>query len=327
MIQPRRRQLLLAGLASPALALAQSGPKSRMVVLYPGDSEEDEPATRYFFEELRRRGWIEGSTISFQRLSGRGARRYLEQVATEASGHEPALVFATTGSLAQAVMKDNPALPVVFLSAIDPVSSGLVDTHAVPGRSATGVHQLSAPDAQVRTLEIVREIDPSVRRIGVFFDRHAAEFEAQKQAWQEASAKAGIELRLGEFQNFEAVHRLMVEFRKDNLAFAAIPPSLTMLARRREVVSAATRNRIALVARRSEWPEAGALFSYGTEVAESQRRAAAIADRILRGAKPAQIPVERTMKQELVLNAKTARAMGFTLPRSVLLRADRLVDA
>lgn len=331
--KPRRR-LVLAMLAAgaggmvPAVSRAQQPlvKQASMVVLFPGDSDDDEPATRHFFEELRRRGWIEGSTIAYERLSGRGTRRYLESMATLAAGRTPNLVLATTASLAKAVVADGSAVPVVFITGADPVTLGLVESHARPGRNATGVHQIQPGDTVLRTLEFMRETEPGFKRVGVLFDRHSPEFERQKQAWQDATRQLGIELQGADFTNFEAVHKLLVNFRKDNISVVAATASLAMLARRKELISAALRNRIAIIGRRSEWPETGGLLSYGIEIAETQRRAAAIADRILKGQKAAQIPVERTMKVELVLNTRTAKNLGFGFPRALLLRADRIID-
>jgi putative ABC transport system substrate-binding protein len=334
--KPRRR-LVLATLAAgaggmmsalvPAARAQQALVKqATMVVLFPGDSDDDEPATRHFFEELRRRGWIEGSTIAYERLSGRGTRRYLESMATLAAGRTPSLVLATTASLAKAVVADGSAVPVVFITGADPVTLGLVESHARPGRNATGVHQIQPGDLVHKTLEIMRDTEAGFKRIGVLFDRHSPEFERQKQAWNDAAGQLGIELQGADFTNFEAVHKLLVKFRKDNISVVAVTASLAMLARRKELIAAALRNRIAIIGRRSEWPETGGLLSYGIEIAETQRRAAAIADRILKGRKAAEIPVERTMKIELVLNTRTAKTLGFGFPKALLLRADRILD-
>jgi putative ABC transport system substrate-binding protein len=319
---------VLTGLALPGLARAQgqAQKKTTMVVLFPGDSEDDEPAARHFFDEMRRRGWSEGVNMAYERLSGRGTRKYLESLAGVASGIDPHLVLATTTSLALAVVKENPKVPVVFISAADPVTAGLVETHAKPGRSATGVHLVQAADAVEQSLAFARQAEPKLKRIGVLFDRHTTEHERIKANFSAAAARAKLEVVPVEFSNFEAVLKALVTLRKDNIGIVAVGPSLTLLARRKEVVAQAMRNSIGLITRRSEWPEAGALLSYGTELAESQRRAAAIADRVLKGAAPAGIPVERSMKMELVLNHKTARTLGLGFPRELLLRADRVID-
>lgn len=329
MSRMRRRgfaALLLTVTVLPGLAVAQAPKKTTIVVLFPGDSEEDEPATRHFFDEMRRRGWSEGVNMAYERLSGRGTRKYLESLAGVAAGIEPHVVFATTASLALAVMKENPKVPVVFTSAADPVAAGLVDSHARPGRSATGVHLVQAEDAVAQSLEFARLAEPRMKRIGVLFDRHTPEHERIKAGFSAAAAKAGLEVAPVEFSNFEAVLKALVTLRKDTVNMVAVGPSLTLLARRKEVVAQALRNNIGLITRRSEWAEAGALLSYGTELAESQRRAAAIADQVLKGAAPAGIPVERTMKMELVLNQKTARTLGLGFPRNLLLQADRVID-
>ena len=322
-----RRALLLAlgaGRAAPRLALAQAAPKA-VVVLSAGDSEDDEPAARAFYDEMRTRGWSEGANIAYTRLYGRGSRSYVEGLASSAAGGGADLVVATTGSLALAVMKETDALPVVFTTSIDPASIGLVDSIARPGRNATGVYQVQG-DAAAMRYRIARELMPRARKIGVLYDRRSAEVERQKRIQREAAAAAHFELDAAEFTNFEAIAKVLARFRRAGIHLVMSTPSFALLARRREVIGLAEKNGIALVGHRIEFAEAGALASYGPEIADAQRRAAAIADRILRGARPAAIPVERAVKAELVLNQRAARQHGVGLSKALLARADRLID-
>jgi len=323
----KKRRALLgalgAVLAAPGLALAQQA--KTVVVLSAGDSEDDEPAARAFYEEMRLRGWSEGTNIAYTRLYGKGSRAYVEGLASSAAGGGADLVVATTGSLALAVMKENESLPVVFTTSVDPVSIGLVDSVARPGRNATGVFQVQGDAVKVR-YRIARDLLPRAKAIGALHDRRSADFERQKKVHQDAAAEAQFSMQAAEFTNFEAIAKILARYRRAGIHLVMTTPSFTLLARRREVIALAERNGIALIGHRIEYAEAGALASYGPEIAEAQRRAAAIADRILKGARPSAIPVERAVKAELVINQRAARQHGIGLSKALLAHADRLID-
>ena len=321
----KRRALLAAlGAAAFAPALAQPAPKN-VVVLSAGDSEDDEPSTRGFYDDMRRHGWSEGVNVSYTRLYGKGSRIYVEGLASTAAGSAADLIVATTGSLALAVLKETEAVPVVFLTSIDPVQIGLVDTIARPGRNLTGVYQVQG-DSVAERYRIVREILPRARKIGVLYDRRTIDLDQLKKANQDGARASGVGLDAAEFTNFEAIAKILAGWRRAGIHAVMTTQSFPLLARRREVIALAERNGIALVGHRVEYAEAGALLSYGPEIAEAQRRAAAIADRILRGGRAAEIPVERAVKAELVLNKRVARQHGIAVTKTMLARADRLID-
>lgn len=323
-----RRALLAAigvSLAAPRAAWAQPARQARVVVLFAGDAEDDEPAVRPFFDEMRRLGWVEDRNIAYERLSGRGMRDYLEQLVSVAADRGPDLIFATSASIALAAIKVTDKLPVVFTTTSDPVTSGLVASLARPGRNATGVQRASG-NVVARRFALLKEARPGVGRIGYLLDRRAPDYERQKQAHQDAAQRAKLELSLAEFTNYEAVAKLLAGFRRDGVTVVVVGSSLTLFARRRDIGMFAARNGLALVAHRVEWADAGALLTYGADIADSLRRGARIASRILKGAQPAAIAVEQSEKFELVLNLKTAGALGLTLPAALLKRAHRVID-
>ena len=323
----RRRlwlSLLGAGLIAPRLALAQPAPKN-VVVLSAGDSEDDEPASRAFYEEMRRYGWSEGVNISYNRLYGKGSRIYVEGLASSAAGAAADLIVAATGSLAVAVLKESEAVPVVFLTSIDPVQIGLVQTIAKPGGTATGVYQVQG-DSVTERYKLAKEIMPRTHKVGALYDRRTADLDRLKKANQDAAIRAGLDMDAAEFTNFEAIAKILARYRRSGIHAVMTTQSFLLLARRRELITAAERNGIVLIGHRVEYAEAGALVSYGPEIADAQRRAAAIADRILKGARVADIPVARAVKAELVLNQRVARQHGIAVPKAVLARADRLID-
>lgn len=326
-IVPARRAwlgLAAAGLALPALVLAQPARVPRVAVLFIGDSDDDEPAARPFFQKMEKLGWIEGKTIQYERHSGRGTRQYLETMVGNATGAEPDLVFATTGALAAAVLKDKPDQPVVFMTMADPVAAKLVASFEKPGGSASGAYQVPG-DAAPKRFSFIKQAMPGLKRMGSVYDRSNAESMARREAHQKAAKAAGLELSTAEFTNFEAIARIFANFKKEGLTAAEMTPSFALTGRRREVVALAERNGLALFAHRAEWADAGAVLTYGVDLGESYRRAAKVAHRILKGAKPAEVPVERARRYELVANAKAALALGIALPKPLLQQASRVI--
>ena len=308
-----------------ALARAQAR-KMAVVALFPGEEEDDQPAAQPFFDELRRRGWVEGTNIDYERLYGRGAREYMEGLAKSAASREPDLIYASTAAIALAVLRETDSVPVVFTSASDPVATGLVASLRSPQRNATGAYQ-SAGDGLRRRVQLLRQVFPGTTRVGLLLDRRATESARQRTLHEDALRSVpGIQLTVSEFTNFEAVARLLANFRRDGVQAVFLAPSVTLLGRRREVAETAMRNKVALVAHRLEWAEAGAVFTYGPDVTDALRRSAAITDRVLRGAKPAETPVEQATRFELIINNRSAKTLGIAVPTSLLKTADRVIE-
>ena len=325
---PSRRTLLLAaGGAAVAsrLGWAQAR-KMQVVALFAGEEEDDHPAAQPFFDELRRRGWVESTNIEYERLYGRGTREYMEGLARSAAGRAPDLIYASTSAIALAVLKETDSVPVVFTSASDPVASGLVASLRAPARNATGAYQ-SAGDGLRRRLQIARQIMPDATRYGLVLDRRATEAARQRTLHEDAvRAVPGLSLTVAEFTNFEAVAKLFANFRREGVQAVFLSPSVTLLGRRREVADTAMRNKLPLIGHRLEWAEAGAILTYGPDVTDALRRSALLADRVLRGAKPAETPVEQATRFELIVNQRSAKALGLGVPRELLKTADRVIE-
>jgi len=324
-----KRRLLLglmgAGAASPGLLLAQAARVPTVAVLYIGESEDEEAATKPFFDAMARLGWTEGKNIAYDRHSGKGTRAYLETMASKASGAAPDLVFATTVTLALALQKENSSLPMVFVSMTDPVAAGLVASLAKPGRNATGAYQAQG-DAAHKRFALVRQAMPELKRMGAVFDRNGFDYQERRANHEKTARAAGIQLVAMDFTNFEAIAKIFAQFRRDGIRVAEVTPSFALTGRRREAAQLAERNEIALVAHRAEWADAGAILTYGVDIGENYRRAALLANRILKGAKPGDLPVERPNRLELVVNPKAARALGITLPNALLKQANRVIS-
>ena len=325
---PTRRtliQLIGAGIVAPRIVLAQPARKALVVVLFPGDSENDERLAQPFFDEMQRLGWTEGASITYERLSGRGAREYVENLAKIAAGLEPQLIYATTGTLALAAVKATESVPVLFMTAADPVASRLVHSLAKPGGNATGTYQFRN-DTVARCMLLVRDTFPQQKRVAAVFDRRGAEVGRQRITYEEAARHAGLELTAVNFTNFEAIPKLFANFRREGIRTVLVAPSFTLVANRIEAGKFALRNNLALVGYRRDWAEVGALMSYGADGLESFKRSASMANRILKGSRPAEMPVEQVTKLELVINMATAKTLGVTIPRQVLARANQVLE-
>jgi putative ABC transport system substrate-binding protein len=162
-------------------------------------------------------------------------------------------------------------------------------------------------------------------RVGLLLDRRSTEFQRQRALHEETARATGLQMSVGEFTNFEAVAKLLATFRREGAQAVFIAPSVTLLGRRREVAETATRNKLPLIGHRLEWAEAGAVLSYGPDVTDALRRSAGIVDRVLRGAKPAETPVEQATRFELIVNQRSAKALGLAVPRELLKSADRVI--
>lgn len=325
---PSRRIFLLAAggaAVAPRLAWAQAR-RMALVALFPGEEEDDQPAAQPFFDEMRRRGWVEGTNIEYERLYGRGTREYMEGLAKSAAGRAPDLIYASTAAIALAVLKETDSVPVVFTSASDPVASGLVSSLRSPQGNATGAYQ-AAGDGLRRRLQLLRQIMPGATRVGLLLDRRATESARQRTLHEDAvRAVQGLSLSVAEFTNFEAVAKLLANFRREGVQVVFLAPSVTLLGRRRDVTETAMRNKLPLFGHRLEWAEAGAILTYGPDVTDTLRRSAALADRVLRGAKPAEMPVVQASRFELIVNQRSAKALGVSVPPDVLKTADRVIE-
>ena len=310
---------------APRLAGAQAR-KVTLVALFPGEEEDDQISAQPFFDEMRRRGWVEGTNIDYERLYGRGAREYMEGLAKSAASREPDLIYASTAAIALAVLKETDSVPVIFTSASDPVASGLVSSLKAPARNATGAYQ-SAGDGLRRRVQFTRQMLPNANRVGLILDRRATESGRQRTLHEDAVRSIpGMSLSVAEFTNFEAVAKLMANFRREGVQAVFLSPSVTLLGRRRDVADTAMRNRLALVGHRLEWAEAGAVLAYGPDVTDALRRSASLADRVLRGARPAETAVEQATRFELIINNRSAKALGLAVPPAVLKTADRVIE-
>jgi putative tryptophan/tyrosine transport system substrate-binding protein len=324
----RRRKFitLLGGAAAavawPLVARAQQSGKIWRVGFLAHGHERFYDA---LFEGLQELGYVEGRNLVVERRYAEGRVERFQEFAEEMVRLNVDIIIVVTTPAALAVKKATTTIPIVFPNAINPVESGLVASLAHPGGNLTGGAAQTAI-LSAKRLEIFKEVVPRLSRVAVLWN---AANPALAFAWRETQGAAralGVAVQSHEvraLKDFEPVFASMAEERPDTLL--VLQDALT-LQHRKEIIDFAIQKRLPGMFVAKEWVEAGGLMSYGESLPDMYHRAAYFVDRILKGAKPADLPVEQVTKFELVVNLKTAKAMGLTLPPTILARADELIE-
>jgi len=317
---------LVTAAAAPLAAEAQAPSKIPLVgVLAPGMPTTYVARIEAFRQALRDLGWVEGQTIAFEYRYAEEKFERLPDLAAELVRLNVNLIVTTSAPGAEAAKRATAVIPIVFASHGDPVGTGHVASLARPGGNITGLSFMT-PDLSPKRLELLKEAFPGITRVAVLWN---AANRAKAGDWRTTQAAArllGVTLQPHEVR------------RADDLAsaFAAMPKQrpealLTlddpvMLSSRISIVAFAARERLPAIYGHREYADAGGLMAYGPNLADSYRRAALYVDKILKGAKPADLAVAQPTSFELIINLKTAGALGLTIPQSILRRADEVIE-
>jgi putative ABC transport system substrate-binding protein len=317
--------VLVASLALPPLAGAQQPaqiPRLGYLVMAPL-SETPSPERAAFLTGLRELGWIEGKTIAIEYRSAKWNAELFDDLAAELVRMKvDIIVVAGTDTLLRAAKQATSTIPIVVTGSADPVAERFVASLARPGGNVTGM-SLMIPELGSKRLELLKEVVPRVTRVAVLWSPAA---HVELRVTRAGADKLGLTLKLMEVRNADDLARTFAVLEKER------PDALTMLfdglttGYRGLVGDFAKKQKLPTVFGAREFAEAGGLMSYAPDMADGFHRAATYVDRILRGAKPADLPVEQPTKFELIINMKTAKALGLTIPQSVLLRADQVIE-
>lgn len=327
----QRRLLLLAlgaglsGHAALLLAQTPAGSLRRVGVLAPSTRAKDEITLKPFFDQMRQLGWVEGQNIAYDRVYADDQHEKLPSLAAELVARQPELIYAPPLPAAVAAKQATQTIPIVFGSAFDPVGIGLVTSLARPGGNVTGMSSGVTESLLPKRIELLREFVPDVKRIGVLGDSNSPGTKLMVQPLAPLAASLGLTFSFAAASNsgdFDAAVARLVADRVDAI-FTAGTLVNNMFGR---LIDLANRKRIPVIAGFAVFADAGALFTYGASLADQLRRSALLMDKILKGAKPADLPVEQPTLFDLVVNLRTAKALGITVPRSILLRADRVIQ-
>jgi len=329
MIRRREFITLLGGAAAwPLAARAQQGGRVRRIgMLMPFDENDPvgKPRLPAFTQALAQLGWTDGRNVRMDlRWFGDNNNR-IRALAQELVGLQPEVIVTAGVPTTIALQRETRTIPIVFANAGDPVASGLVPHLNQPGGNITGFANYEATLSS-KYLELLSEIAPGLMRAAVMFNPDFPAPSTYMPSVETAARSLKVELIPASVHSDVEIEAAIIALGREPQGGLVVMPDIFMTAHRAPIISAAARNNVPAVYYRSEFARDGGLLSYGPDLVDNWRRAASYVDRILRGAKPGDLPVQFPVKYEMVLNRKTAKALGLKVPLSILVRADEVIE-
>jgi putative ABC transport system substrate-binding protein len=327
-----RRREFIAGLGSaaawPLVASAQQADRVRRIgVLMPGDENDPvwNPRLRAFTQALADLGWTDGRNVRMDLRWGRGDNNRIRALAQQLVGLQPDVIVTSTTPPTAALQQETRTIPIVFVNVGDPVASGLVAQLDRPSGNVTGFAIFEATLGG-KWLELLSEIAPGLKRAAIMFNPDINPVSIYMPSFGTAARSLKVELITAPVRSDVEIETAIVAHGREPGGGLVVLSGGFIIAHRAPIISAAARNNVPAVYAQSYVARDGGLISYGPDPADIFRRAASYVDRILRGAKPSELPVQLPTKFELVVNLKTAKALGLTVPQSILLRADEVIE-
>jgi putative ABC transport system substrate-binding protein len=326
----RREFITLLGGAAAAWPLAAQGQQGdrvrRIGVLMSTAADDAEGKARIaaFLDGLQKLGWIDGRNVRIDTrwpTSTEQVRKYAAELVALA----PDVILATGSPSLSPLLEATRAGPIVFVNVGDPVGGGFVESLARPGGNATGF-SFTEYGMSGKWLELLKEIAPGLTRVAVLRDRMQASGSGQLGAIQAVAPSLAVELTPIDVRDADEIERAMAAFVRSSGGGLIITTGQMTLVHRDLIINLAARHALPTVYWNRFYPAAGGLISYGPDPVDPYRRAAEYVDRILRGENPADLPVQAPTKYELVINLKTAKALGLDIPSTVLARADEVIE-
>jgi putative ABC transport system substrate-binding protein len=317
--------VLAMGILAAAGASAAQDRTVRIGRLSPLSAETDALNLEAFRKGLRDLGWVERRQFIIETRFADGKGDRLPALAADLVRQRVDLILTGSSPGALAAKGATATIPIVMVTTGDPVGDGIVVSLARPGGNVTGVTALGQA-LNAKRLELIKEAVPGVTRVGVLVNpgsSYTARFLGERDA---AARTLGLELRLLEADDPARLEKVLAALPAERLGALMVQTNAMYITHRRRIVELVAKSRVPAVYGEREFVDAGGLMFYGASFATMYREAAIYADKILKGAKPADLPVEQPTKLELVINLKTAKALGVTIPPSLLARADHLVD-
>lgn len=324
-----RRKIVLAFVAAP-VAFARAQPAKppakpmRVGLLRVGPAPTNPGALhKILVETLRELGWVEGRNIVYDAVYADADEARLSEAAAMLVARRPDVIYVSNGPTARAAFGATRSIPIVFSSVPEPVQVGLVKSLAQPGGNVTGVATFGG-ELGARRMQLLKEALPRISRVGVLVTPSATT--SNEQSFIERAAGAGVKVFAATVKAPSEFHDVFAALAANKAEALLVTQSALFNRERKAILQLAAKHRIPVVGFRSQQVDEGALMSYNSSLADHTRRAAHLVDKVLRGAKPADIPVEQPTQFELVINLKTAKALGITIPQSVLLQASRVIE-
>jgi len=328
----RRRFLLTSlagGLAMPLAGEAQQAAKLPRIGFLSLNQAANPRLHEAFRQGLRGLGYVEGRNLVIEYRDAEGKSERLPAFAADLVALKVDVIVTGGGTSTALVAKQaTKTIPIVFSTAGEPVTDGLVSNLARPGGNLTGSSNIN-PELVGKCLEQVKQAVPAVTRIAVLWQPGAVSERTERDMVKGAEIAArtlGVRLQFFEARGPADFDRVFSDMTRDRGSALTVLGSAIFVSERRRLVELAAKNRLPVVYQQRDFVEAGGLMSYGPDLADLFRRAAVYVDKILKGAQPGDLPVEQPTKFELVINLKTAKALGLTIPPSLLARADQVIE-
>jgi putative tryptophan/tyrosine transport system substrate-binding protein len=332
-IERRKFLATLGGAAAawPLAARAQQRERVRRIGVLlsaPESDTEYQAYVRAFREELRKLGWIEGGNIQIGVRWGALDAQLRQQIAKEIVASQPDLILGQNTPTTTAILQQTVTIPIIFLNVADPVGSGFVASFQRPGGNVTGFTNVEEPTLGGKWLELLKEIAPRVGRVAILFNPATATYaEIYLNSLKAAAASFAVEAIAAPVHDTSELETVVAAHAREPNGGLIVMPDAFLNAHRAEVTSLTAHYRLPAIYPFRFFAEVGGLLSYGgSDLVDNYRRAASYADRILKGAKPSELPVQAPVKFELVINLKTAKALGLDVPWILQQRADEVIE-
>jgi len=327
----KRREFitLVAGAATwPLAALAQqpAGRVYRVGYLTLASREQSLPVVRVFDEGLRSLGYRVGENVVIEYRFADGDMEQLPALAADLVRIGADIILSTFNPITAAAMKATTTIPIVMINSIDPVGTGLIASLARPGGNVTGFSGDTGSEIFGKRLELMKEILPHLSRVGVLFNPNVAVNRSRLASMGETARVVGLTLIPVEARGLDALEQAFATIVGERSQALVVLGDSVLFNYRGQIGVMAARDRLPAIAPARDFAEAGLLLTYGPDLRDLFRRSAVFVDKIFKGAKPADLPVEQPTKFELVINLKTAKALGVEVPPSLLARADEVIE-
>jgi putative ABC transport system substrate-binding protein len=327
------RRAFIAGIGSavacPVVAWAQQGDRVRRVGVLTGGDENDpvyKPLVPAFTQALADLGWTVGRSVRMDlRWGGGGDTNRIRALAQELVGLQPDIILTGNTPATVAVQRETRTIPIVFAGVGEPVASGIVERVNRPGGNITGFGVFESTLGG-KWLELLSEIAPGLKRVAFMFNPDTAIASAYMPSLETAAQSLKVEPIIAHIHSDAEIETAIIALGSEPGGGLVVVPDGVIATHQARIILAAARSNVPAVFWSPTFAREGGLLSYGPDVIDNYRRAATYVDRILRGAKPGDLPVQFPTKFEMVVNLKTAKALGLTVPQSILLTADEVIE-
>jgi putative ABC transport system substrate-binding protein len=317
-----------AGMQLPGALVAQEPPKMRRIGVLMNaapDNLDSQTSIAAFLKVLQQSGWIDGRNVRIDTLWGEGNADTIRKHAEKLVALAPDVIFATGNVAMVPLLQATQTVPIVFVGVADPVGAGMVDSMARPGGNVTGFIQFEY-SLSAKWLELLKEVAPSVTRAAVLRDPAIAAGIGQFAVIQSVAPSLGVDVSPINVRDASEIERAIATFARVPHGGMIVTASALTVFHRELIITLAARHKLPAIYYRRYFADIGGFISYGFDYVDHYRRAAGYVDRILKGEKPADLPVQAPTRYELVINLRTAKALGLDVPTNLIARADAMIE-